>query len=209
MGHVVLLGDSIFDNASYVPGEPPVIQQVRERLPAGWKATLLAVDGSITQNVSSQLAKLPADASLLFVSAGGNNALGEANVLGQSVTSVGAALQHLRAMQNSFAQDYHAMMQALLATDKPVTVCTIYDAIPELPDPEKAALSLFNDAILLEAFRAGAAVIDLRLVCDRADDYSSLSPIEPSARGGAKIASMIAAVATRHNFTAKQTRVYY
>ena len=29
MNHVVLLGDSIFDNASYVPGKPPVIEQLR------------------------------------------------------------------------------------------------------------------------------------------------------------------------------------
>ena len=26
MSHVVLLGDSIFDNAAYVPGQPPVIE---------------------------------------------------------------------------------------------------------------------------------------------------------------------------------------
>ena len=43
MGHVVLLGDSIFDNALYVPGGPAVIDQLRRELPAGWSATLLAV----------------------------------------------------------------------------------------------------------------------------------------------------------------------
>ena len=34
MGHVVLLGDSIFDNAWYVPNRPPVIEQL-----AGFHAT--------------------------------------------------------------------------------------------------------------------------------------------------------------------------
>ena len=36
MGHVILLGDSIFDNARYVPGGPSVIEQLRRALPDGW-----------------------------------------------------------------------------------------------------------------------------------------------------------------------------
>ena len=56
MGHVVLLGDSIFDNARYVPDRPPVIEQVRRGLPQGWQATLLAVDGHTSADVANQLA---------------------------------------------------------------------------------------------------------------------------------------------------------
>ena len=51
MNHAVLLGDSIFDNAAYVPGKPSVIEQLRISLPAGWKATLLAFDGDVTADV--------------------------------------------------------------------------------------------------------------------------------------------------------------
>ena len=40
MPHVVLLGDSIFDNAAYTNGGPDVVTQLRELLPAGWHATL-------------------------------------------------------------------------------------------------------------------------------------------------------------------------
>src|SRR5208337_5604674 len=47
MNHVVLLGDSIFDNARYVPDRPPVIQHVLAALPTRGKASLLAVDGPI------------------------------------------------------------------------------------------------------------------------------------------------------------------
>src|SRR5207248_443470 len=71
VGHIVLLGDSIFDNERYVPDRPPVIEQVRGSLPAGWKATLLAVDGAIAEDVPKALRHLSADASHLFVSAGG------------------------------------------------------------------------------------------------------------------------------------------
>ena len=51
MNHVVLLGDSIFDNGVYVPGEPPVIDQVRERIADADSAILLAIDGDITLDV--------------------------------------------------------------------------------------------------------------------------------------------------------------
>lgn len=76
MGHIVLLGDSIFDNARYVPGGPSVVEHLRRALPAAWRATLLAVDGSVAADVVRQLADLPADATHLVVSAGGNDALG-------------------------------------------------------------------------------------------------------------------------------------
>ena len=57
--HLVLLGDSILDNAAYVPGRPAVVDQVRNRLPPGWRATLLARDGSVINDVHRQLERLP------------------------------------------------------------------------------------------------------------------------------------------------------
>ena len=48
MPHLVLIGDSIFDNAAYTGGGPDVVSQVRGLLAPGWEATLLAVDGSTT-----------------------------------------------------------------------------------------------------------------------------------------------------------------
>jgi hypothetical protein len=49
--HVVLLGDSIFDNGAYVPGDPDVVTQLRGILPDGWKASLWAIDGAIISDV--------------------------------------------------------------------------------------------------------------------------------------------------------------
>jgi hypothetical protein len=65
VGHVVLLGDSIFDNASYVAGAPDVVRQVLQRLPQGSKATLAAADGSTIGDVRRQLRRVPADATHL------------------------------------------------------------------------------------------------------------------------------------------------
>jgi hypothetical protein len=67
MSHVVLLGDSIFDNASYVGGGPDVVKQLRDRLPSDWRATLRAVDGNVTRDVERQLSQLPRDTSHLVV----------------------------------------------------------------------------------------------------------------------------------------------
>ena len=68
IGHVVLLGDSIFDNFRFVPCEPTVIDQLRKELPPGWCAFLLAVDGHVTADVPAQVANLPGDATHLVVS---------------------------------------------------------------------------------------------------------------------------------------------
>ena len=68
---------SIFDNAAYVGGGPDVITQLREKLPAGWRATLGAVDGSTMPDINGQLDNLPVDATHLVVSIGGNDALGQ------------------------------------------------------------------------------------------------------------------------------------
>ena len=200
MGHVVLLGDSIFDNARYVPDRPPVIEQLCQSLPDGWRASLLAVDGHVTEDVANQLRDLPEDATHLVVSAGGNDALGESTILSETACTVGDALCIIQEVRDRFQQTYRTMLQNLSTVGKPTAVCTIYDAIPGLGAAEKAALGGFNEVILREAFIARMPVIDLRLVCDQPVDYSPLSPIEPSVVGGAKIARVIAQLLLTHDF---------
>jgi len=191
MGHVVLLGDSIFDNLAYVRGGPDVVRQLRGTLPLDWKASLLAVDGAVTRSVLGQLARLPTDASHLVVSAGGNDALGASHILRQGVASVAEAVSLLETAQSRFARDYGEVVEAVLARGLPVAFCTIYDTPPSAPDQRiiRAALSLFNDVITRAAFSTGAALIDLRLICDKDEDYAN--PIEPSVAGCDKIARAI------------------
>src|SRR5208283_5996615 len=122
---IVLLGDSIFDNARYVPERPPVIEQLRRALPRGWLATLLAVDGHTTADVASQLKDLPADATHLVVSAGGNDALGESSILSEPACTVGEALCLIHDVGARFGDSYRAMLQALYAVGKPTAVCTV------------------------------------------------------------------------------------
>ncbi len=208
MGHVVLLGDSIFDNSRYVPGGPAVVEQLRAALPRGWQATLLAVDGSVVADVPRQLARLPADATHLVVSAGGNDALGCAGLVADESHTTAEGFAALAEAQDEFRRDYRDMLRAVLAAGKPAVLCTVYDSVPGLTRPAQAGLSAFNDVIVREAVGAGLPVLDLRFVCDRPADYSDLSPIEPSRVGGAKIAEAIARVVAGHDFGRPGTVAY-
>lgn len=191
MPHAVLLGDSIFDNGVYVPDGPAVTEQLRAVLSEAWKVSLLAVDGHVTTDVESQLAGLPHDATHLVVSCGGNDALNYLPVLTESAQSVGEVLSYFAQIRLDFRQKYRRMLEKVLETKREVTVCTVYDCIPGLEPMAHAALSMFNEVILREAISARVTIIDLRLVCTEPSDYSGLSPIEPSQKGGAKIASVI------------------
>ena len=208
MSHVVLIGDSIFDNASYVPGGTPVIDQLRGELTREWRATLLAADGAVTRDVAAQLDRLPADATHLLVSVGGNDALRHAGILEEIDRPAGAAFTALTEMQQEFRHDYKAMLRALTALGKPAAVCAVYDAVPGLVSEAVTLLSLFNDVIVREAARERLPVVDLRLVCDEPRDYSAVSPIEPSEHGGMKIARRVAYAVTGHDFGRRECVVY-
>jgi hypothetical protein len=209
MNQVVLLGDSIFDNALYVSAGASVIDHLRKELPPSWKATLLAQDGAVTKNVLDQVRKLPADATHIVVSCGGNDALQHSgHILRAMASSFAEVLTELGNLQEQFQKDYREMLLDVRTYGKPVAVCTVYDAIPDLGKVERTGLCLFNDVILREAFRAKVPVIDLRFVCGSADDYSSVSSIEPSALGGKRISNAIARIVTSDAFGREESRIF-
>lgn len=191
MNHVVLLGDSIFDNATYVPGELPVIEQLRKQLSPSWQATLLAVDGDVIVDVMKQTTQLPGDTSHIVISCGGNDALRYSNILQERVKSVSEALQRLTILKKEFQFNYRIMLKHVLNFSKPMSVCTVYDSVPGIEPQALTALSIFNEVILREAFAVKVPIIDLRLIFTEVTDYSALSPIEPSAVGGEKIVQAI------------------
>ncbi len=208
MAHVALLGDSIFDNAAYVPGEPSMPEQLEQHLPKGWQVTLLAEDGAIALNVASQLERLPADTTHVMVSAGGNDALENIGILEETTLTAAEGFEQLAAAQGRFRREYSAMLDALIALARPLAVCTVYDSIPGLPIEAATGLAVFNDVILSEAFARGLPVLDLRRVCTEGRDYSELSPIEPSAIGGAKIALAISWLVGSHDFSRTESVIF-
>jgi hypothetical protein len=197
MNHIVLLGDSIFDNAAYVAGGPDVVRQLRDILPSGWRATLNALDGAVIADLPRQLESLPSDASHLVVSVGGNDALGEAGLLDRKIASMAEALELISGVRERFRSAYARMLDQVLQRRLPLAVCTIYEA--RFPEPATrrmaaTALTALNDAITREAFARGVDCIDLRILCN--DDRDFANPIEPSVHGGAKIAGAILSFAT-------------
>lgn len=197
MTHIVLLGDSIFDNAPYVPAGMAVVDQLRACLAPHARVTLLARDGSVLADVAAQLtglAALPAPPTRLVLSCGGNDVLGLLGAMHGPVATVLEAVELLAAWQRDFRAAYCRMLDAVLATGLPLAVSTIYEAVPGLTAGLRVALGVFNDVILREAALRGLAVLDLRLVCTEAQDYAACSPIEPSVQGGRKIAQALAAL---------------
>lgn len=191
-GHIVLLGDSIFDNQSYVAPRAATIDALRARLPAGWSASLLAQDGSAADEVAQQVLHAPGNASHLVVSTGGNDALSDAGILAERASTVGEALWKLAQVAERFERRYRKMLHSVRSRKLPIVLCTIYNGYfpdPHLQSMTTAALTLFNDAIIRAAWSATLPVIDLRRVCSEPEDYAN--EIEPSARGSEKIADAI------------------
>jgi hypothetical protein len=192
MKHVALLGDSVFDNGAYVSGGPDVGVQLRTVL-RDYNVTMLARDGAVMADLADQIRRLPSGVSHLVVSIGGNDALGYSGILQERATSVGDALEKVRQVGDRFSRSYSEVLALLSLQPVPVAVCTIYE--PRYPIPQQrrtasTALAILNDVITRLAFVAGHGLIDLRSICDDDEDFAN--PIEPSVRGGGKIADAIA-----------------
>jgi hypothetical protein len=151
----------------------------------------LAQDGAVMADVASQLNYLPGTATHLVISAGGNDALQMSGILDESATSVANAMEMLAEVGDLFGRNYSAMLEDALKPALATAICTIYE--PRFPEPRRrvaaTALTVLNDRITREAFSKGLTLIDLRVICDDDEDFAN--PIEPSARGGAKIAAAI------------------
>ena len=223
--HIVLAGDSIFDNGSYVPGQPDVAQQLRNQLGEESNVTLLAIDGDVTKDVHNQLTQLPEDTSHLFISVGGNDALGQLHIFTDPVSSVGEGFLKFSRVQTTFQQEYKAMLENALSLNIPTTICTIYKPCFYHPDMSRVgsyvgngvsntdlqnvsvtALTAFNDVILQEAVTTGIPLMDLRVMYDNVADYAN--PIEPSTIGGQKMVSVMESIINEHPFSENMTVLY-
>lgn len=191
--HLVLLGDSVFDSGAYTGGKPDVLARVRQVLPRGWKASLLARDGATIAGIAAQLAQLPPDATHLALSVGGNDALMHEKLLWAPAASMAQALGMLTGVVREFESQYRKMIAACLAHGLPLVICTIYNGNfddARYRELTRAAIELFDDAILRTAVENRLKVIELHLVCSQPQDYANR--IEPSGIGAQKITRALA-----------------
>ncbi|MEM7664084.1 MAG: SGNH/GDSL hydrolase family protein [Pseudomonadota bacterium] len=192
--HICLMGDSIFDNDEYIPGEPGVIEQTRRSIPKSWSAFKVAVDGDCIEDIPYQLEKVPTHTTDIVVSIGGNDLMKFRHLIAQ--VAEGANLEELIASPLAdFEIAYGWMLDTVSELGLGVCVCTIYTAIPfaeqEMRDHAPSAIGAFNAIIERLAEARGVSVIRLDMVCSDEGDYSEMSPIEPSSKGGQKIVDAI------------------
>lgn len=210
MADVALLGDSIFDNKIYVGTEPDVRSHLSTLAPSDWNISLRAVDGSLIENVAQQLSGVENEVTHIVISTGGNNVLMNADILQINASHSAEILTAISDRATGFEKSYNSMLSAATSGKSFVAVCTIY--FPNFPEPSLqkiavAALSVFNDAIIRQATLFGLPILDLRLVCNEVDDYAN--EIEPSGRGGKKIAAAILKMIRAHDFSKATTQIYF
>ena len=226
MKHIILAGDSIFDNSAYINNtEPDVAAQVKSVMGKNDRVTLLAIDGDVTSGVKTQLERLPEDATHLIISAGGNDALGVLHELTEPANNIGEGFYKFYDMRSQFEDKYSSMLTNALSHGLPTTVCTVYDPCFNHGDLQRVedymwygisankmqkttvtALPIFNDIITRQAVTAGVPLMDLRLIFNSDSDYAN--PIEPSAAGGVKMARVIKKIVNHHRFEEKRTSIY-
>ena len=226
MKHIILAGDSVFDNRTYVEvGEPDVRDQLADLLDDGDKVTLVAEDGAINEDLSKQLDNIPKDATHLFISTGGNDALMHIDAFTETVSTIGDALDSFNEMVQEFERDYIKMLTNTIKYGLKTTLCTIYNPyfdhdnmdrikymfpsntnFKKLQRRSTTALPLFNNIIFQEAFNFGLPLMDLRLIFNDKADYSN--PIEPSVVGGIKMARIIKEISYNHDFSMKNSVVF-
>lgn len=190
MPHVVLLGDSIIDNGAYVSGGPDVADQLRKELPPEWKVTLAAVDGAVLDDVHRQVDRMPREATHLVLSVGGNDALRHSDLLEPTLGV--DVLARLADAAQAFGARYHDVLRDVHGRGLPLLACTIYEGNLGGSMQKRAigAIATFNDRIQRSALRLGVPVLELRDLFTEPADYAN--PIEPSVKGGAKLARAIA-----------------
>jgi hypothetical protein len=199
--HITLLGDSVFDNGSYVePGQNDVTAHLRKKLDAiGGTFEMRAVDGDITTDIEEQLLSHQVTKPCTFVlSVGGNDALGYLGMIQDPTSdkSVSDVLMAFNNIREGFRRSYTNALDLILAQEQPLIVCTIYNpkySETGLQTLAETGLSFFNDVIVEEALKRNLPIIDLRKVCSEPEAFAN--PIEPSEVGGDLITDVIISIA--------------
>jgi hypothetical protein len=195
--HLVLLGDSILDNAPYTTPKPDTAAHLRRLIGERWSVELLARDGARMAEMQEQVDLIDGPA-VAVLSIGGNDATRYIGMLGKPATSVGGVIGDFLAIADGFAPRYAAVVDALVPRVSRLVLCTLYDVRLEPPEAARLVrlpIALINDRIIGVAIARGLEVIDLRAVCTEDADFTL--QIEPSPQGAEKIARAIAAVVDR------------
>ena len=199
MNRVVLFGDSIIDNKTYVShGEFSVLEHLENI--SNYEYIQVAYDGHTTFDVQNKQLHLSTivKPSHIVLSAGGNDLLQNLSYLSKGpVSNVNEAVSGIQ--QHIFEpleQRFETIIEELSSQRANLLICTVYegdlgrtDEFKDVLDSSKIMVSSFNDIVYKTAKKYNADVLELREIFISSDDYAN--PIEPSHIGGEKLAKSI------------------
>ena len=203
---LVLLGDSIIDNKTYVlDGEFSVLEHIKSKTET--KLTQLALDGATTDDViNSQINVIPFGTSHIVLSIGGNDLLNEIGFLMEDFKyTPNQVLERCQSLIAPITQKYESIVSQLQTTSRAnLLLCTVYEGnlegsvmYDDIAISSRAMLSLFNDSIYKTHNMFKTEILELRNIFVSPEDYAN--PIEPSHIGGEKLARAIYKWVETHN----------
>ena len=203
---LVLLGDSIIDNKTYVlDGEFSVLEHIQSK--SETPVTQLALDGATTDDViSNQINVIPFGTSHIVLSVGGNDLLNEIGFLMEDFKyTPNQVLKRCHSLIAPITQKYESIVSQLQTTSRAnLLLCTVYEGnledsaiYDDIAISSRAMLSLFNDSIYKIHNMFKTEILELRNIFVSPEDYAN--PIEPSHIGGEKFAKAINKWVETHN----------
>lgn len=179
---VILMGDSVLNNANYVPEGNSVYDYLKKKLS---KVINLAKDGATINDLYTQLDKVPVELNntdtYIFISAGGNDILNKRTEL---------TTNDIRRLFDNY-MDFLKALRAKLGSTK-INIVNLY--LPSNPrfQSYKSSIDQWNQLIKQNSNKIGAMynVVDFHALLTSPDDF--VYDIEPSESASNKIANLIA-----------------
>lgn len=179
---VILMGDSVLNNANYVSSGNSVYDYLKKKLN---KVINLAKDGATISDLYTQLDKIPVDLNntdtYIFISAGGNDILNKRTEL---------TTNEIRRLFDTY-MDFLKALRVKLGSTK-INIINLY--LPTNPrfQSYKTSIDQWNQLINQYSNKIGEMynVVDLHSLLTTPEDF--VYDIEPSESASNKIANLIA-----------------
>lgn len=178
---VIIMGDSILNNANYVPAGKSVYDSLKTKLS---KVINLAKDGATINDLYGQLDKIPVelnnDNTYIFISVGGNDILNNRTELTSN---------EIRRLFNSYMEFLKALRIKLGSVK--INILNLYMPANPRYQPYKISIEQWNELISSSSNKIGEMynVVNLYGLLTSPDDF--VYDIEPSESASDKIAYLI------------------
>lgn len=178
---IILLGDSVLNNAIYVPPDQSVEAYLKQYTNNLYN---YAKDGATIPDIYSQIEKISLQfnkiTSFLFISAGGNDILNKSKELTED---------QINALFKQYMDVIQAIRKKLPSIN--ITILNLYQPTDPRYQVYKPSIDKWNTLIQESSTKVGEMynVIDLNAILDNANDF--IYEIEPSPTASQKIANVI------------------